>query len=173
LRQGLRDTVIHLAGFGADRNTYEVLLSLARRSSDAAARDRYYLALASARDPALARQTLALIASNAVPAGIVARMLSAAAWDGGHAEAVWTFLQQNFNALAGREGSSLHKDYVASFMRNFSDRRRAMELAGFATTEGGRAAAKRAEDEIRLAADFKARALPAIDTWIRRHALPR
>ena len=30
LRHGLRDTVIHLAGFGADRNTYEVLLSLAR-----------------------------------------------------------------------------------------------------------------------------------------------
>jgi aminopeptidase N len=172
LRQGLREAVIHLAGVGADRGTYDLLLSLARISTDSTSRDRYYLAAASARDPALSRQTLALILSDNIPAGMIARMINAVAWEGGQAEMAWAFLQKNFTALADREGSSLYKEYVASFMRNFSDRRRAAELAGFAPvqTSGARAAARKVEREIRLAADFKARALPAIDAWIKRQA---
>jgi aminopeptidase N len=176
LRQGLRDTMIHLAGISADRGRYDTLLTLARAAGDASSRDRYYLAAASARDPDLARQTLASILSNDVPAGLIARMISAVAWQGGQAEMAWAFLQKNFNVLAAHDGSSLHSEYVASFMRNFSDRRRAVELAGFApahATPGSRSAAKRAEEEIRLAADFKARTLPAIDGWIRRHAVLR
>jgi aminopeptidase N len=174
LRQGLRDAVIHLVGVGADRSTYDMLLSLARTSADAASRERYYLAAASARDPALARQTLTLTLSNDVPASIVGKMISAVAWEGEQAEAAWAFLQKNIGALAERQGSSFRSDYVARFMKNFSNGRKAADLAGFApvqATAGGRAAAKRAEEDIRFAADFKARALPAIDAWIRRHAL--
>jgi aminopeptidase N len=173
LRQGLRDAVIHLVGVGADRRTYDMLLSLARQSNDAATRERYYLAAASARDPALARRTLTLTLSNEVPAGIVGKMIDAVAWQGEQTEAAWAFLQKNFNALAGRQGPAFRDDYVASFMKTFSDGEKAAELAGFApahATSEGRAVARRAAEEIQFAAEFKARALPAIDAWIRQRA---
>lgn len=164
--------VIHLVGVGADRTTYK-LLSLARTSPDAANRERYYLAAASARDPAMARHTLGLISKGEIPSRIVSKMIRAIAWEGEQAEAAWVFLQRNFKTLADKQGSSFRNDYIASFMKNFSERRFAVELAGFApayATPSARQAAKRAEEDINFAADFKARALPAIDEWIRQRA---
>jgi hypothetical protein len=58
-------------------------------------------------------------------------------------------------------------------MTNFADRAHAEELSGFAPvheTAGGRIAAARAEEEILEAADFRARQIPAIDEWVKRHA---
>jgi aminopeptidase N len=60
LRPALRDTVTHLIGVTADRNSYETLLALARKSTNTNERVRYYSAAASARDPVLARATLVL-----------------------------------------------------------------------------------------------------------------
>jgi aminopeptidase N len=173
LRPGLRDTVIHIVGVGSNPATYEILLSLARASTDARNRERYYLAAASARDPALAQKTLALILDGDMPPNIAGKMLRAVAWEGEHAQAVWTFLQRNYRALVARPGSSFGAHDVASFMKDFSDRKRAAELANFAplrTTAQGRAAARRAEEEIRFSADFKARVLPEIDAWISQRA---
>jgi hypothetical protein len=56
-------------------------------------------------------------------------------------------------------------------MMNFTDAARAMELASFApvhATTGGKMVAARAQEAILISADFKSRALPAIDAWIRK-----
>jgi aminopeptidase N len=56
-------------------------------------------------------------------------------------------------------------------MLNFSDADRAAELASFApvhATSGGKVVAARAQEAILIDAEFKARALPAIDDWIKR-----
>ena len=55
-------------------------------------------------------------------------------------------------------------------MTNFSDEPHAAELAAFAPvqeTSGGRVMTARAMETIAIAADLKARALPAVDAWIR------
>jgi aminopeptidase N len=55
-------------------------------------------------------------------------------------------------------------------MTNFSDESRAAELAAFApvqATSGGRMMTGRAREVIAISADLKARALPAVDAWIR------
>ena len=57
-------------------------------------------------------------------------------------------------------------------MTNFSDEAHAAELAHFApaqATSGGRVMTARALETIAISADLKARALPAIDAWIREH----
>ena len=55
-------------------------------------------------------------------------------------------------------------------MTNFSDDGRAAELAAFApaqATSGGRVMTARATETIAISADLKARALPAVEAWIR------
>ena len=122
---------------------------------------------------ALARETLNLTLSKELPSSLLGKVMTTMAFDGGHADLVWGFLRKNFNKLADRQGSSFREEFVPDFMKNFSDRSRAAELAAFApahATSDGRAAAKRAEEQIKLDADFKARTLPAIDEWIRSHS---
>ena len=67
LPNALRDTVTHLVGINADRASYDTLLALARKSTVTNERLRYYFAAASARDPELARATLALTLTDELP----------------------------------------------------------------------------------------------------------
>ena len=83
----------------------------------------------------------------------------------------WSFVRKNFRTLADRQGSSFRNYFVPNLMKNFSDRNHADELAGFSpmqASSSAREAAKEAEGDIRFDADLKARALPAIDEWIKR-----
>ena len=172
LRPGLREAIIRLAGIAADRATYDTLLALARKSSGRE-RERYYAGAASARDPALARETLNLMLTNELPSSVFGSMLSAMASDGGHPELAWAFVRRNFKSLSDKQGSSFRNYFVPNLVKNFSDRARADELANFSpmhANSSAREAAKDAEGDIRFDADLKARALPAIDEWIRQHA---
>ena len=106
-----------------------------------------------------------------MPSSVIGSMLNAMASDGGHTELTWAFVRRNFKTLADRQGSSFRNYFVPNLMKNFSDRAQANELANFApmqASDSAREAAKEAEDDIRFDADLKARALPAIDEWVRR-----
>jgi aminopeptidase N len=129
--------------------------------------------VASARDPALARETLDLMLTGELPSSVFGSMLSAMASDGGHPELVWAFVRRNYKTLADKQGSSFRNYFVPNVAKNFSDRARADELANFApihASSSAREAAKEAEGNIRSDADLKARVLPAIDAWIRQRA---
>jgi hypothetical protein len=131
---------------------------------------RYYYAAASARDPALARATLALTLTDELPSTIVGGVINAVAASGEQPDLAWDFVQQNFDALAARLGPSFRDFFIANFMTNFSDQAHAAELARFAPAQassGGRVMTARALETIAIAADLKARALPAIDAWIK------
>ncbi|THD65387.1 MAG: M1 family peptidase [Bradyrhizobium sp.] len=170
LPNALRDPVIHLAGIGADRATYDALLALARKTTVTSERVRYYFAAASARDPDLARATLQLTLTDELPKTIVERVINTVASSGEQPDLAWDFVRMNFDALAAKEGPSFRDFFVADFMTNFSDEAHAAELAHFApaqATTGGRVITARALETIALSADLRTRALPAIDTWIR------
>ena len=166
----LRDAVTHLVGISADRATYDTLLTLARKSTVTNERLRYYYAAASARDTALARATLALTLTDEVPGTIVTGLISAVASSGEQPDLAWDFLQKNYDALFAKQGPQFRDQFIANFMTNFSDEGHAAELAAFApvqATSGGRVMAARAQETIAISADLKARALPAIDVWIK------
>jgi aminopeptidase N len=170
LSPALRDAATHVVGIGADRASYDALLALARKSTATDERVRYYSAAASARDTELARATLALTLTDELPSTIVGNVINAVALFGEQRDLAWDFVQTNFDALAAKQGPSFRNYFVADFMTNFSDDAHAAELARFApaqATPGGRVVAARAQEVIAIAADFKARALPAIDAWIK------
>jgi aminopeptidase N len=170
LPSALRDPVSRLVGIGADRASYDTLLALARKTTVTTERLRYYYAAASARDPALARETLALTLTDEMPSTIVGGVINAVASSGEQPDLAWDFVQKNFDALAAKQGPLFGDAFVPNFMTNFSDDAHAAELARFApaqATSGGRLMTARALETIAISADLKTRALPAIDAWIR------
>jgi aminopeptidase N len=172
LPNALRDAVTHLVGIGADRASYDTLLALARKTTATNERLRYYYAAASARDPALARATLALTLTDELPNATVGGVINAVASSGEQPDLAWDFVKANFDALATKLGPSFRDLFVANFMTNFSDDTHAAELAHFApaqATSGGRVMTARALETIAISADLKTKALPAIEAWIREH----
>ena len=170
LPTALRDPVTHLVGISADRASYDTLLALARKSTVTNERLRYYYAAASARDATLARATLALTLTDELPSTIVGGVINTVASSGEQPDLAWDFVKANFDALAAKQGPSFRDAFIANFMTNFSDDAHAAELAGFApaqATSGGRVMTARALETIAISADLKARALPAIDAWIK------
>jgi aminopeptidase N len=169
LRPGLREPVTHLAGRTADRATYEILHELARKTTNTDERVRYYSALAAALDPGLAQETLALALTDEIPTTTVGNLVFGVASSGEHPDLAWAFLQQNFAALASRQGPFFRDNFAANLMANFSDRAHAGELASFAPaqqTSGARMMAARTQEIILTDADFVAQTLPAVDDWV-------
>ena len=176
LPPALRDAVTHLVGIGAGRETYDTLLALARKSTATNERVRFYHAAASARDATLARATLALTLTDELPTTIIGGVISTVASTGEQPDLAWEFVRTNFDALASKLGPSFRDLFVANFMTNFSDDSHAAALKAFApaqATSGGRVTMARALETIAISADLKARALPAIETWIRQREFAR
>jgi hypothetical protein len=130
---------------------------------------RYYFAAASARDSALARDTLALTLTDELPNTIITGLINTVASSGEQGDLAWDFVQKNFDALTAKLGPSFRDLFIANFMTNFSDEAHAAELLHFApaqATSGGRVMTARALETMAIAADLKARALPQIAAWI-------
>jgi len=176
LPTALRDPVMHVVGISADRPSWEALLSLARKATATNERLRYYFALASARDPMLARETLALTLTDELPTTIIGGVITTVASSGEQPELAWDFVQKHYEALSTRLGPSFRDSFIPNLMTNFSDGTHAAELLQFApaqATSGGKVMTARAVETIALAADLKSRALPAVEAWIKEQASTR
>jgi aminopeptidase N len=170
LPAALRDAVTHVVGIAADRASYDTLLALARKSTVTTDRVRYYYAAASAQDATLARATLALTLTDELPSTILDRVINTVASSGEQPELAWDFVQNNLDALSAKQGPSFRDTFVPALMSNFSDEAHAAELAHFGpalATSGGRVMVARSLETVAIAADLKARALPAFDAWIK------
>jgi hypothetical protein len=175
LATALRETVTGFAGRYADHATYDTLLALGRAATNADERVRYYMAAASARDPALANETLAIALTDELPTTLVGRLISEVASGGEQRDLAWNFVKANFAALAAKQGPSFNDNFPANLMTNFTDAAHAEELANFApahATSGGRIVAARAFERIMTAADFSAHQLPAVNEWVKRRMAP-
>ena len=172
LPSALRDPVLHLVGREADRATYETLHGLGRKSKIMSERTLYYSALASALDPALARETLAVTLTDEIPNEMARRLIFSVASQGEHAGLAVEFVKRHFETLADKFGSSFRATSMSSLMANFSDPARAEELKQFAPayeTSDGRTEAERTRERILADAEFVTRQIPAIDEWVRQH----
>jgi aminopeptidase N len=175
LRPALRDPVFRLAGRDADRATYDALLALARKATNTEERSRYYTALAGARDPALAQETLRIALSDELPPNLAGGLIWTVASGGEQTALAWSFIKANLDALVARHGVDYRDNQIPYLLTNSADPATAAELRAFTPvlqTGGGRVNAARAEDDILTHADIVARQLPAIETWIRRRAAP-
>jgi aminopeptidase N len=166
----LRGPVTGLVGRYADRATYDTLLALGRNTTSTDERVRYYSAAAGARDPTLAKETLAIALTDELPTSMVGTLISQVASQGEHRDLAWSFLKDNLAALSAKQGPAFQNAFPANLMTNFTDAAHATELANFApshATSGGRRVAARAYERIMTDADFSAQQLPAIDEWVK------
>jgi aminopeptidase N len=171
LAADLREPVTHLVGRTADRATYDTLLALGRKTTNTSERVRYYSAAASALDPSLAKQALAIALTDELPNSLVGTLIFWVASE--HRDLAWEFVRTNFVALAQKQGPSFRNSFVSNLLSNFADRLRADELSKFTPaheTSGGRIIAARAHERILTDADFVAQQLPAIDEWVARNS---
>jgi aminopeptidase N len=171
LSTALRGTVANLVGHHADRATYDTLLTLGRNTTNTDERVRYHMAAASAHDPTLANETLAIALTDELPTSLIGRLISQVASLGEHRDLAWSFVKANFAALAAKQGPSFQNNFPANLLTNFTDAAHAQELADFApahSTSGGRIVAARSYERIMTAADFSAQQLPAVDEWVKR-----
>ena len=75
LSTDLREPVTHLVGRTADRATYDTLLALGRKTTNTSERVRYYSAAASALDPTLAKEALAIALTDELPNSLVGTLI--------------------------------------------------------------------------------------------------
>jgi len=172
LSPALLDAVTHVVGVTAGRDDYDALIALARRTTITSERVRYYNAAASARDPELARRTLALTLTKELPSTMVNGLINEVAQSGWQPQLAWDFVRQNLGALTARQGPDFADEFVPNFMINFQDEAHAAALAQFApaqATTGGKVMTARALEAIALSVDVKSRTLPSIDRWISEH----
>ena len=145
---------------------------LVRKSKTPEERSLYYSALASALDPALASETLAIALTDEISSELSRRLILWMASEGENPEIVLEFVKRHFERLADKQDSSFRATFISSLMVNFSDPVRAEELKQFAPayeTSNGRDEADRARERILADAEFVVRQLPAIDEWVRQH----
>jgi aminopeptidase N len=170
LPTALRGTVTGIAGRHADHATYDTLLALARGATNTDERVRYYMAAASARDPELAKRTLALTLTGELPTTLIGRVISTVASAGEHRDLAWNFVKANFATLSAKQGPSFQDTFPAGMLGNFTDAAHAQELADFGpahATSGGRTVAARTYERMMTDVDFAAQQLPAVDAWVK------
>lgn len=167
----LRETVLSLAGREADAALWEKLHALAKKTADTNEKQILYGALASVRDPALAQRALAISLAQEMPARSSSRMVGQVAADGEHPELAWDFARKHMEELLALCSAGDASEYMARLCRNFSETARADELDTLTRSSLPAAALRPAAiaiDDIRFKAEFKARLLPELTSWLSR-----
>jgi len=128
---------------------------------------RYYSAAASALDPVLAKEVLALMLTDELANNRVSGIILRVGVE--HPDMVWNFVKENHGALADKIGSTFRGYFYSNLMGNFNDRAHAEEIKAFTPlndTSGGRQVAERISERLMANAEFVDQQLPAIDAWI-------
>jgi aminopeptidase N len=164
----LRGSVFSVVGRDADAVTWEQLHNAARKEDSFEQKRALYSALASARNPTLAAQTLSLSLGDELIAPDASRLVQRVAHDGEHPELAWEFARAHLDALLAKVSDLGVNHYVPNLFEAFDDAARADELEDFARKNlppvVGDAVARSAEN-IRFQAELKSRVLPQIDAW--------
>lgn len=165
----LRPAVLDLVGREADRATYDQLHALARAAKTTEDKRRFYEAMQSARDPELARETLALSLGDEMSTSESTRNAAAVAANG-HAALAWDFACEHREALLGQMTSFGLNHYFPRIAEAFSDAARADELEHYVRRNfppDAFAEAAKTADLIRHLSALKKRELPVIDAWVK------
>ncbi len=165
----LRASVLTVVGRYATQETYDKLHALAKAALTTEDKRRAYAAMQAARDPALARETLALGLSGEMSTTEAASNVRNVAANE-HAALAWDFAREHLDALLQQTTFFGRNAYVPGIMRAFTDAPRADELEAYVKAHlppDAMAEATKTADRIRFLSAVKQRELPAIDAWVK------
>ncbi|GBQ20740.1 aminopeptidase [Gluconacetobacter sacchari DSM 12717] len=171
LPPSLVDPVTRVVGQHADAATYATLVRLLRAATSTEDKLRFFGALASARDPALIRQTVQIAYSGVIPNGRVAHALAWTAAGSDHPDLVWSLVQdpqaqKQIRARLAPWSQSALLPAIASHSFN-PDVAKALAADPSATAStGARIEAHKATDLIAANAAIAARAQADLTPWL-------
>jgi aminopeptidase N len=173
LSADLRPPVLRIVGRYSDKNTFDEIHELARKSKGTEERQLYYRAMAGALNAELARETLAISLTDETVPQEATRLVMEVATTGENAELAWQFAREHRSELFKRIEAFRRNGYVPSIMAGFSDENRADELMQYVKTNLSADAltkAKETAEAIRLKASLKKRELPRVEQWASGHS---
>ena len=160
----LRDFALEVAAREADSALYEQLVARAVQADSSEERERISFALAGATDPALAKRTLQLALSPALPAQLTNQIVPAVAQNG-HQEQAWEFAVANRKILLKNQDAVSRNGWFPSLVGGSSNPADADMMEAYVAAHFGADAqieAKRVGNAIRTRAQEKKRLLPQL-----------
>jgi aminopeptidase N len=168
LPAAIRQPVLRVVAFAADPATYETLHGLAKNATDPAAKDQYFLALASAKDPSLAQRSLDLALGNEPAKTTGPSMISRVAAD--NTSMAWAFVLKHLSEVNARLDALQRYNFVPSIAAQSADPALLPELRRFIDENvppANRRQVERFYADLEFRLLVRARRLPDIDEWIR------
>jgi aminopeptidase N len=171
LHKDLRDAVATVAGYAADRKTFDELRDLGRQAAGTEAKLRYYYALAGAREPALIEEVVNVALTDEIPSGRINRYLASAAYASDDPDRVWELVLKSREPVMAKLTAGQRQALLPRIASASSNPSIAFELRWKTKeakiSEGARYEADKTADEIEFKADFKERLLPQIENWLK------
>jgi len=165
----LRPPIFRIVGRYTDDATWNELHELGLKTTSTEEKQNYYDALAAARDPKLAAQTLQISLTDELPTSRAVFLVVKVARDSEHPDLAWNFAKANMKALLAKTDALGVNRYAPSLFTFFSDQSRADELKAYAKTNLPATSAKevaKAVDEVEFRAEFKRRLANQLTAWI-------
>jgi aminopeptidase N len=165
----LRPVIFKVVGRYADAGTWEKLHQLGLKTTSVEEKQYLYEALASAIDPALVPQTMAIALTDELPTSRASFLLPFAARYGEHPELVWDFAQEHMKALLAKQDALGIDSFAPGLFAFWSEPEKAELLQEYAKQNlppSARRAVAKAVDEIGFRAEFKKRLIPQLKSWI-------
>jgi aminopeptidase N len=170
LPPSLQDAVLSVAGYSADRQTWDQLHKLGQGATSTETRLRYYGALAGAGDPALIAATVGITQTDELPAGRVNRFIGGAAAASDDPDLVWKLFLPKRKAVEDRLATEQVSGLMPMIARSSADPAIAKALIALPESNasaGARRVAGQAEEEVAFKSDLRARLLPAVASWLK------
>ena len=169
LDSNLAGPVVHIAARPGNKSRYEAYLRTVRRAATPQERQRFELALAAFRDPALVQRTLSLLLTEEIPTQDVVPVIGQLL-DNAHArEAAWQFVRDRWNDLSPRISTGLASRLVSG-LSALQTRAARKEVAQFFRAHPLPSAARALRQTLErfdLDAELRRRAGPELRAWLR------
>lgn len=167
LSNDLFQPVLGVVGATADAATFASLRGLAKAAKSPREQQLFLEALASADDPALAREALALTLTDEVPKQLGPKLVMAVAVI--HPDLVWTWARAHEAELEARLDSLQRLEFWPALLAASNDAKAGEALSAYAAAKlppaAGRPVAQR-RSALDFRAEVRAKRLPAVDAWL-------
>ncbi|MGB9364670.1 MAG: M1 family metallopeptidase [Xanthobacteraceae bacterium] len=167
LPASIRQPVLRVVGLAADGGLYDRLYALAKAAVDPVAKDQYFMALAGARDKALAQRSLDIALGNDAAITTGPKMISRAA--GENAPLAWAFVLNHLNEVNAKLDALQRVTFVPSIGARSLDRAILKQLREFIDVnvpEANKAQVERFYADTAFRLSVRDQRIPEIDAWL-------
>jgi aminopeptidase N len=169
LPPSLRSAVLGIVGHTADQATYDTLRTLGVKATSTEEKLRYFMAMASASDPALIKQNVVFATSGEIQNARVATFIASISYTSDKPDLLYTLVEPVAKAIDAKapEDGMQATALMAAASGSLNPNTAAILLAApsSSTSSGARIQAARIADEIKANAELRGRAASELEAW--------